>query len=361
MRKYRNQVLAGLLFITIVLIAVVAVTGAGQLADRLGDFPLWVFVPVFLLKGLNWTLRYAEWRYFLGVLGVRTVRGLPERPASSADHPPTIREQDSMVLWMAGLTLSISPGKLAEVLKALVLKHLTGLDFSRGAPVVFLERLVDGLAIIPLTTVAMLAVGGSLNTGDVSLSYVRAVLVGVSVVLVVGMILIQIRPLALWGLDLVENWPGLRRIHGALRNLYDSSYDLIKLRHLIPTVMLGMSAYTTDCVGFFLLLRGLGIDGGWTLFGQAAFILGFSVIIASLSALPGGAGGRELTIGSLLTGVVGLSKADAGTATFLIALFQLWIGVLAGLIVIAVFRNTLFPPALEDEIAAYEVVHDVGG
>ncbi len=28
---------------------------------------------------------------------------------------------------------------------------------------------------------------------------------------------------------------------------------------------------------------------------------------------------------------------------------------LLGLIVIALFRNTLFPPALEDEIAAYEV------
>jgi uncharacterized protein (TIRG00374 family) len=360
MRKYRNQVLAGLLFITVVLIAVVAVTGAGQLADRLGNFPLWMFVPVFLLKCLNWALRYAEWRYFLGVLGVRTVRGLPERPLPAPDQPLTIRERDSAVLWLSGLALSISPGKLAEVLKALVLKHLTGLDFSRGAPVIFLERLVDGLAIIPLTTVMMLAVSGSLDTGDISLSYVRAVLVVVTIVLMIGMILIQIKPLAFWFLTLIRNWPGLRRIHGALHNLYASSYDLIKLRHLIPTTLLGLSAYTTDCIGFFLLLRGLGIDGGWTLFGEAAFILGFSVIVASISTLPGGAGGRELTIGPMLTGIVGLSKGDAGTATFLIALFQLWVGVLLGLIMIAVFRNTLFPPALEDEIAAYEVAQQAG-
>jgi uncharacterized protein (TIRG00374 family) len=360
MRKYRNQVLAGLLFITIVLIAVVAFTGAGELADKLGNFPLWLFVPIFLLKCLNWALRYAEWRYFLGVIGVRTVRGLPERPLPAPDQPPIIRERDSAVLWLSGLALSISPGKLAEVLKALVLKHLTGLEFSRGAPVIFLERLVDGLAIIPLTTVTMLAVSGSLDTGDISLSYVRAVLVGVTMVLMIGMVLIQIKPLAFWFLDLIRNWPGLRRIHGALYNLYASSYDLIKLRHLIPTTLLGVGAYTTDCVGFSLLLRGLGITGGWTLFGEATFILGFSVIIASLSTLPGGAGGRELTIGPMLTGVVGLSKGDAGTATFLIALFQLWIGVLLGLIVIAVFRNTLFPPALEDEIAAYEVAQQAG-
>ena len=353
MRKYRNQVLAGLLFITVVLIAVIAVTGVEELAEKLDDFPLWVFVPVFLLKCVNWLLRYIEWRYFLGVIGVRTVRGLRERPQPNPEQP-IIRERDSAVLWMAGLTLSISPGKLAEVLKALVLKNLSGMDFSRGAPVIFLERLVDGLAVIPLTTIAMLAVGSRLETEDVSLGYVRAVLLGVTLALVVGSLLVQIKPLAYWFLDLIRDWPLLRRIQEPLRKLYESGYDLIKLRHLIPTTLIGVAAYTTDCIGFYLLLHGLGIEGGWTLFGQATFILGFSVIVASLSTLPGGAGGRELTIGPMLIGIVGLSKVESGTATFLIGLFQLWIGVLIGLVIIAVFRDTLFPPALEDEIAAYE-------
>src|SRR5690606_4712810 len=124
MQRYRNQILAGLLFISMVLIAVIAITGAGELASQLHDFPLWIFIPVFLLKCVNWALRYIEWRYFLGVIGVRTVR----RGPSSPGDPPTIRERDSVVLWLAGLTLSISPGKLAEVLKALVLKNLTGME-----------------------------------------------------------------------------------------------------------------------------------------------------------------------------------------------------------------------------------------
>ncbi len=357
MRRYRNQVVAGLFFISVVLIAVVAVTGVDSLAARLDQFPLWVFAPVFLLKCVNWGLRYLEWRYFLGVLGVRTVRGLPERPIPAPDAPRRIRERDSLVLWLAGLTLSISPGKLAEVLKALVLKHLSGLDFSRGAPVVFLERLVDGLAVIPLTAVAMFSVSSTLRTGDLSPSTVRLILAAVTTVLIIGITVIQIKPLAFWILDRVAGWPVVGRLDGILRNLYESSYDLIKLRHLLPTIALGLGAYLTDAIGFYLLLRGLGVHGSWTLFGQATFILGLSVIIASLSTLPGGAGGRELTIGPLLTAVVGLSKADAGTATFLIGLFQLWVGVLVGLVVIAVFRETLFPPALEEEITAYEAAH----
>lgn len=352
-RRYRNQLLAGLLFISVVLIAVVAVTGADALATRLEDFPFWLLAPVLALKCVNWTLRYLEWRYFLGVIGVRTVRGQRARPAPNPDAP-LIRERDSAVLWLAGLTLAVSPGKLAEVLKALVVKHLTGADFSRTAPVVFMERLVDGLAIVPLTTVAMLAVAGSLDTGNVSLTTVRGVLVGVTIALAAGMVLVQIRPLAGWALDISAGWPGVRRFHGALRNLYESSHDLIKLRHLAPTILLGLGAYLSDCVGFYLLLTGLGLPGSWTLFGQASFILGFSVLVASLSTLPGGAGGRELAIGPMLASIVGLSKTDAGTATFLIGLFQLWAGVLLGLIVIALFRTTLFPPALEGEIAAYQ-------
>lgn len=353
MRNYRNQVLAGLLFITVILIAVIGVTGAQSLADKLQDYPLWIFAPVLALKVVNWVLRYLEWRYFLGVVGVRTVRGLPERPTPDPANP-VVRERDSFVLWMAGLAMSISPGKIAEVLKALVLRHLTGVDFARTAPVIFLERLVDGLAIIPMTAVALLALGSRVDSGDVTLGYVRTTLVALTIVLGIGIVLVQFKPLAYWALDLIKNWPGVRRIHEPLHTLYDSAYDLIKIRHLIPTVLLGMGAYFTDCVGFYLMLTGLGVEGTWTLFGQATFILGFSVIVASLSALPGGAGGREITIGAMLTGVVGLSKVDAGTGTFLIGLFQLWVGVLLALVIIAAFRETLFPPALDDEIAAYE-------
>jgi uncharacterized protein (TIRG00374 family) len=336
------------------LIAVVAVTGAGELAEKLEDFPLWLFVPVFLLKCVNWVLRYVEWRYFLGVIGVRTVRGYAVRPEPSPDRP-TVRERDSAVLWLAGLTMAVSPGKLAEVLKALVLKNLSGLEFSRGAPVIFLERLVDGLAVIPLTTVAMLAVSGSLDTGDLSISYIGAVLLGTTIMLGVMIAVVQHRPLALWLLAQAARLPLLRRIESVLHNLYESSYELIKLRHLVPTTLLGAGAYLTDSIGFYLMLTGLGLDASWTLFGQATFILGFSVIIASLSTMPGGAGGREITVGAMLTGVVGLTKTDAGTATFLISIFQVWAGVLLGLVVIALFRNTLFPPALEAEIEAYEV------
>jgi len=216
-----------------------------------------------------------------------------------------------------------------------------------------MERVVDGLAVIFLSTVALIFVAGTL-AGDVSVSYVRAVLIGTAGVLLIGMAVIQYRPLALWLLDRSAKPPLLRRIEHALRNLYQSSYDLLKIRNLAVPLLLGVGAHFSDCVGFYLLLRGLGVPGSWTLFGQAVFIDGFSVIVASLSAMPGGAGGRELTVGAILTGMVGLSKTDAGTAAFLFSIFQSWAGVTLGLVMIGLFRHVLFPPSLEAEIQAYE-------
>lgn len=353
MQSYRRQVAAGLLFISLALIAVVLVTGAGTLREKLDHFPLAYFVPVLALKVLNWALRYVEWRYFLGVIGVRTTWRGPTAPAT-ASAPPTLRERDSVILWLAGLTLAISPGKLAEVLKALVLRHLTGVEFSRSAPVIFMERLVDGLAVIVLAALGLAFVAGSLPGSDLSAGYAVVVLIGTTAALIAGITLVQVRPLALAVIDRSARWPLVGRFHAAIRTLYESSYDLLKLRHLAPMTLVGMGAYFSDAAGFYLLLRGLGIPGSATLFAQAVFILGFSVIVAALSAMPGGAGGRELTVGAMLTGVVGLSRADAGTATFLISLFQVWVGVVLGLAIIALFRRTLFPSALEDELVAYE-------
>jgi uncharacterized protein (TIRG00374 family) len=353
MHVYRRQVAAGILFISLVLIAVVIVTGKDALLETLERFPPAYFIPIFALKLVNWALRYYEWRYFLGVIGVRTSWRGPTAPAQDG-APPTIREWDSVILWLAGMTLTVSPGKLAEVLKSLVLKHLTGVEFSRSAPVVFMERLVDGLAVIVLAGVALGLTAGSLVGTDVSTGYAVAVLVGTTAALSAGIALVQVRPLALAVIDRTAGWPLIGRFNSAIRTLYESSYDLLKLRHLGPMTLVGIGAYFCDSVGFYLLLRGLGVAGSPTLFAQAVFILGFSVIVAALSAMPGGAGGREITVGALLTGVVGLSRADAGTATFLISLFQVWVGVLVGLVVIALFRRTLFPPALNDEIVAYQ-------
>lgn len=359
MRKYWNQMLLGMAFVATVLIAVVIVGDARSLAKRLESFPVWYFLPIIVLKVMNWLFSYLEWHYFLHVIGVNPVLKGPTAPAPHPDQPATIRVQDSLILWMASLPFILSPGKIAEIIKALALKNLTGTPITRSAPIIFAERLVDGIAVVLLVGAsAGIASDAIFTPGDVSPSYLRGVLIGISLFMLGLIVLIQFRGIIQRIITVAGQLPIVQHLENPLRTLYDSSYDLVKLRHLMPTTVFGMGAYFTDCVGFYFMLVGLGANPSGELFVQATFILGFSIVVSAISAMPGGAGGREITIAVLLSSIVGMGGAANSAAVLMIGIFQVWFGALVGIIIAIVFRHRLFPVSLERELSALEEQHN---
>ncbi len=110
MRKYRNRIVAGFLIGFLIYLALLLVGDASGLTDdlaaQLSHYPWLILVPVILQKFTAWFFRFLEWQYFLGVIGARD----------------KISVFDSAVLFVSGFTMAVSPGKAAEVLKAVVLK-----------------------------------------------------------------------------------------------------------------------------------------------------------------------------------------------------------------------------------------------
>jgi uncharacterized membrane protein YbhN (UPF0104 family) len=124
-------------------------------------------------------------------------------------------------------------------------------------------------------------------------------------------------------------------------------------------------AYGTDCIALYIMLRGFGVPGSLEMLAQASFILGFAVIVAALSAMPGGAGARELSVTALLVGIIGVQNDLAQATTLMNSFFQVGLGVLVGVVVAFIFRKTLFPTSLEtilddDESHRLEPLREVG-
>ncbi len=354
MQKYRNQIALGLAFTVVVMIVVVVLTSANSLLKQLSSFPIWLLLPVIGLKFINWGLRYLEWHYFLHIIDVKPVMRGQTRPALGTHQPATIRVQDSLILWMASLPFSLSPGKMAEVLKALILKSMTHTPVTRSTPIIFAERLIDGIAVVLiLGTTAILMPSAIFATDSLSTGYIRLVMGGITLAMMGVIAVAQFKRAAYLLIDVAGKLPIVSRFQTEIRTLYNSSYELTKLRHLFNTTIFGLGAYFSDCVGFYLILLGLGQTPSTTLFAQATFILGFSVVISAISAMPGGAGGRELTVAVLLSGMVGMEDAAVGAAVLLIGIFQIWFGVIIGIFMGLIFNRRLFPPSLKDEIAAY--------
>lgn len=280
----------------------------------------WPYVPLILgLTLFNYGLRFLKWHYYIRRIGAREVSW-----------------RDSARIFVAGFPLALSPGKLAEPLKALWLSQYSAVPVARGVPVVAAERISDGLAVLLLSTLGVVAYPqywpGFL-----------AVLAGLLAIIAVS----QIRPLALWLLGLGERLPLVARFSHHLREFYEGAYQLLSPQSTLLAVALGMVSWLGEGFGFYFVLHGLGLPAGWQTAALAVFVLSFSTIVGAVSSLPGGLGAAEASIAGLLALTLGVGNEVAASATLLIRFFTLWFGVGLGLVVLLASPRLLLPAGRE--------------
>lgn len=294
----------GLVLGFLVLIGLSLLGDLRQVGELMVRFNWWLFPAALAFTLFNYALRFIKWHFYVGQIGAR---GFDWR--------------QSLRLFLAGFPLAVSPGKVAEVLKAVWLRHFTGVPVARGVSVVVAERISDGLAVLLLSTVGVIAYP----------QYWVAfliILVGLLAVIIVS----QIRPAALWLLGRGERIRLISKAVHHLREFYEGSFMLFKPRATSLAVGLGMVSWFGEGVGFYLLLLGLGMPASIQLFGLAVFTLSFSTVVGAVSALPGGLGAAEASIAGMLILLGGFEPANAAAATLLIRLATFWFSVTLGLL-----------------------------
>lgn len=326
MSKYRNRILVGFGIAFVIYLGLLLFTNTETLIATLATYPWMLLVPVMLLKFISWVFRWGEWHYYLGVIGARGKISL----------------FDSWLIYLAGFTMAVSPGKIAEILKSVVLKVKTGIPIAVSAPVVIAERVVDGFAVLFVVALAYLFGRDVIDAGPYG-----GVLLLALALLVGGMIAVQIRPLAYFFLDLIKMLPLVRRAHSPLVDFYESSREIFRLKHVIPTTGMGIVAYTVDALGFMIVLSGFGLEMSWTLFLQAAFISGFSAAIGALSGVPNGAGVTEISVTGMILFIIApanphITESTALAMAIIDGFYHKWFRVLVGLVVSVIFRKRLF-------------------
>lgn len=309
-----RRLIPGLVFGFVVFLAVILVGDLRDVKDQVIGFR-WGYYPLVLLLTLfNYLLRFFKWHYYLGLVGVK-------------DYPLP----QSARLFLAGFPLAVTPGKVGEALKGVWLKKETGLSVSRGISVVLAERISDGLGVLLLSTLGVIATPRYWPAYGI-------VLAG----LILLILIIQIRPAALWLLELGENLPLINRLSGNLREFYEGSYTLFRPKAVLVAVSLGTISWLGEGIGMYFILLGLGVAPGWATLSSAVFVLAFSTVIGAVSTLPGGLGAAEVSIAGMLTLLLGLSRDSAAAATLLIRFATLWFAVGLGLLVWSFSRKLLF-------------------
>lgn len=318
MHNLRRRLIAGLVFGFLVIIGLALASDIRQVGDRLAGFA-WGLLPLILAGTLfNYLLRFVKWHYYLAQIGAGQLAW-----------------RESARLFVAGFPLAVTPGKVGEALKGVWLNRKTGIPVARAVTVVVAERISDGLAVLGLSTLGVIAYP----------SYWPA-FVAVLAALLAAVFLSQIRPLALGLIGLAERIPGIGPIGHQLRAFYEGTHALFRPRASTTAIGLGAVSWLGEGVAMYLVLLGLGVPGGWQNLSLAVFILSFSTVVGAVSALPGGLGASEASIAGMLVLLMALPTGTATAATLLIRFATLWFGVALGLIVWTFSKDLL---ALEGE------------
>ncbi|MCO4760864.1 MAG: flippase-like domain-containing protein [Myxococcales bacterium] len=323
--KLRGLWLGGLLLLAVI-IGATLFADARRLMDVAQDFPWWTMAAAIGLSTANYGLRALRFRSYMAALGTRL--GLTE----------------SFLVFVAGFVLTVTPGKMGEVLKAWLLNKRRGVPVTQTATAVVAERVTDVIGLLIIASFGVVHYGAHLS-----------LFVAISVLTTAGIIVVG-HPSALpktldWlGTTVGTRRPKLRALCDTAAEMHGVLRTLCAPRLLAQAVILATVGWMLEAVAFRILLDGISAGGS---LGGATVIYAMATLFGAASMLPGGVGGTEAVFIALSLQPIfafGIDRAGATWVTLLIRFATLWWAVIFGGICWGLLR--LLPVASADESSA---------
>ena len=282
-----------------------------EVASRLVGFGWLAFVAALGLALANYGLRFVRWQLYLRRQDVSVPLG------------------SSAIVFGAGLSLSITPGKLGELVKSYLLRELHDIPAPRTAPIVVAERVSDLIALLLLAVTGVAAYGVD-----------PTLVIGSGALIFVGLVLLAWPRPTRALVDMVTSPARLRKLRVPLHETVTGLASLCRPGPLFVATLIAVPAWGFECIGFALITN--AFPGAHVDLGLATVIYAGTTIAGALSFLPGGLG---VTEGAMTLALVqGASKLDGSTAlaaTLLTRLATLWFAVFLGVVLLAVARRRI--------------------
>jgi uncharacterized protein (TIRG00374 family) len=266
----------------------------GEVSRALSGFELSLIPVVLGLVTLSYAGRFVRWLYYLKVLKVSVPLG------------------QNAAIFAAGLSMTISPGKLGEVLKSVFVRQVSGAPIARTAPAVVAERATDGTGMVLWGFIGAFA----LNLPP----WTMLAFLGVAVF---GIVVLRSKGLSLLAERVLLKLPLLDRLAPHLRSFHGASNELLGVRPLAVGTVISFLSWGLECFGVYLCAVGLGADAGFLM---VVFVFAVSSQFVRLAGMP-----------------MGL----AGALTFVIRLATLWWATLLGILGLLLVRRLVGTAPLE--------------
>ena len=313
-KKLKKKILLSLIIAGIVYLSFTIYADYNKLILAFSNFN-WLLLPFLLiLSFLNYFTRFFKWSYYLSIIKIR------------------IKKFDSLSIFMSGLIMSVTPGKIGELLKSYLVKEVTGDPVSKTAPIIFAERITDFLSLLLIAII-----------GAYTFDYGLKIALSISVFFVLLIFIISSKKISIRIINYLERISFLKKHLTNVHKAYESSYQLLRPLPLVLMTFISLVSWGFECLGYHLILLNFGIDFGlfW-----ASFSYAFATIVGAVSMLPGGLGITEGSLTYLLI-YKGVVNNVAVATTFIVRVVTLWFAVFVGIVSVTFYQKRFGKIAIE--------------
>lgn len=317
--------MGGVLFGVLFYVALIVWADIGEVTNTLSTLPWWIIPAVLGLSLLNYSIRFLKWQRYLALLEIR------------------VDVWTSYLIFLSGMSMSVTPGKMGEVLKSWLLRQVKGTPIHESAPIVLAERFTDLLGYLMLV-----AIGGLATEPEYKWAFV-AVFAGCAVLIALA----GSPRCSRIAYRVLSNTPYLWRLAPKVEGSFASMRVLLQPKELLLPTILSFFGWGLECVGFWYIASALTEGGLPFLF--CVFVYSSAAVLGAVAiVVPGGLGvtegylGRELRAefqkviqvpGMTSDAAHALARSKAAGAVILVRLCTLWFAVIVGLLATALFSK----------------------
>lgn len=279
---------------------------ASVVAAGMARVPASTLLFALALALLSFALRWVRWNYYLARMRLRVPIGV------------------SIRVLLIGFAMSITPGKVGELLKSLLLKDAADVPIARSMPVVLAERVADLTALVSIGIVGFLW-------------STRPVLGLALAALVMGSFFALGRSTRLGAaiLWLSGRVPRISRHRDKLATTLASLHELWHPQTYVVGMVLSLVVWQLQA--FIVMVIAAGLGTAVTL-QHACVAYSAPLLAGSLALLPGGLGVAEASMAGVLRSLAGLTPSEATILTILVRGTTFWFAILLGFAALGSWR-----------------------
>tara|TARA_B100001540_G_scaffold302650_1_gene310383 strand:+ start:3475 stop:4416 length:942 start_codon:yes stop_codon:yes gene_type:complete len=302
--KFNKKFFVFLISSIIIYATFLIVSDLNKLSENIVDFKI-EFLPLILsLVSAGWVALYFRW-----VLLLKNLKySLPHK--------------ENFPIFLSGFALSVTPGKVGELLKSQLLKEKFDLPIKISAPVILIERFYNAIGIIIISIFGILVFDFS---GII-------ILITTCLLILIFFILRSERLFHIF-IQKISKISFLSKFSNSFMNSYDVIKESTRPKIFIISSILSAIYWIFESIAVYFILKSFGIDL-LSIF-DVIPTYATSIILGVASFIPAGLGVSESTLIGLLS-LQGLTISTAVSLTIFIRLLTLWYSVFIGFIALKI-------------------------